>query len=144
MPEELNHGPRLTDEEYEKKIIAIHRDLPPMPSEEQDRQVRRRALDLAIDHRLGRDFPQERRELLWAIQERVEKRRLWLALTYPFRRFFAKRLAKGAQRLAGYLVGEYAKVLTRAELESFYGLEDGHRPALPIEIEQLKRPRNGR
>ena len=70
MPEKINHGPRLTDEEYEKKMIELHRDLPPMPSEEQDRQVRRMALDLAIDHRLGRDFPPERRELLWAIQQR--------------------------------------------------------------------------
>jgi hypothetical protein len=143
MPEELDHGPRLTDEEYEKRIIELHRDLQPMPSEDQDRQVRRMAMDLAIDHRLGRDFPQDRRELLWAIQERVEKRRLWLALTYPFRRFFAKSLARDAQGLAGYLVGEYAEVLTQAELKSFFSLEEGRRPALPIDIDQLKGTRKG-
>ncbi len=108
MQEELNHGPRLTDEEYDNGIIELHRDLPPMPSEQQDRQKRRMALNLAIDHRLGREFPQERRELLWAIQQRVEKRRLWLAFKYPFRRIFAKTLARGAQGLAGYLVDEYA------------------------------------
>jgi phytoene dehydrogenase-like protein len=144
MPEELDHGPRLTDEEYEKGIIELHRGLPPMPTEEQDRQVRRKALDLAIDHRLGRDFPPERRELLWAIQQRVEKRRLWLALAYPFRRFFAKSLARGAQGLAGYLVDEYAKVLTPTELENFFSLEEGQRPGLPIDLDQLKGPRSGR
>jgi hypothetical protein len=144
MPEELNHGPRLSDEEYEKRIIELHRDLPPMPTEEQDRQVRRMALDLAVDHRLGRDFPPERRASLWAVQQRVEKKRLWLALTYPFRRFFAKSLARSAQGLAGYLVDEYAKVLTKAELNSFFGLEDGQRPALPIDLDQLKGPRRGR
>jgi len=57
MQEELNHGPRLTDEEYDNGIIELHRDLPPMPSEQQDRQKRRMALNLAIDHRLGREFP---------------------------------------------------------------------------------------
>ena len=144
MPEELNHGPRLTDEEYEKKIIQLHRDLPPMPSKEQDRQVRRMALNLAIDHRLGRSFPQERRELLWAIQQRVEKRRLRLALAYPFRRFFSKGLARGAQGLAGYLVNEYANVLTTSELKSFFGLDKGQRPELPIDIDQLKNSRGGR
>jgi hypothetical protein len=140
MPEELNHGPRLTDEEYEKRIIELHRSLPPVPTEEQDRQVRRMALNLAIDHRLGRDFPQKRRELLWAKQHRVEKRRLWLALKYPFRRFFAKSLARGAQGLAGYLVDEYSEVLTKAELKSFFSLEEGQRPGLPIDMDQLKGP----
>ena len=144
MPEALNHGPRLTDEEYEKRIIELHRGLPPMPTEEQDRQVRRMALDLSIDHRLGRDFPQERRELLWAIQQRVEKRRLRLALKYPFRRLFAKSLARGAQGMAGYLVDEYAEVLTQAELKSFFGLEEGQRPALPIDMDQLKGTRKGK
>ena len=144
MPDALNHGPRLTDEEYEKRIIELHRGLPPMPTEEQDRQVRRMALDLSIDHRLGRDFPQERRELLWAIQQRVEKRRLWLALKYPFRRLFAKSLARGAQGLAGYLVDEYAGVLTQAEIKSFFGLEEGQRPALPIDMDQLKGTRKGK
>jgi len=125
-------------------MIELHRDLPPMPSEEQDRQVRRMALDLAIDHRLGRDFPPERRELLWAIQQRVEKKRLWLALKHPFRRLFAKDLARGAQGLAGYLVDEYAKVLTKSEVNSFFSLEEGQQPALPIDIDQLKRPQKGR
>jgi hypothetical protein len=97
MQEEANHGPRLTDEEYDKRIIELHRGLPSMPSEDQDRQVRRMALDLAIDHRLGCDFPQARRESLWAIQQRTEKRRLWFALKYPLRRLFAKRLARGDQ-----------------------------------------------
>ena len=142
MPAELNHGIRLTDEEYEKRIIELHRGLPPMPTEEQDRQVRRMALDLAIDHRLGRDFPPERRESLWAIQQRVEKKRLWLALKYPFRRFFAKSLARSAQGLAGYLVDEYAKILTPAELNHFFSLDKGRRPALPIDIGQLKGPRS--
>ena len=141
MQEELNHGPRLTVEEYERKIIELHSGLPPMPTKDQDREVRQMELNLAIDHRLGRDFPPERREDLWKIQQRVEKKRLWLALKYPLRRLFAKSLARDAQGLAGFLVDEYAKVLTQSELKSFFDLQEGQRPALPIDLNQLKSPR---
>jgi hypothetical protein len=143
MQEEINHGPRLSVEEYERKIIELHSGLPPMPTKDQDRQVRQMELNLAIDHRLGRDFPPERREALWKIQQRVEKKRLWLALKYPFRRFFANSLARDAQGLAGFLVDEYAKVLTQSELKSFFDLQEGERPVLPIDLDQLKRPRSG-
>jgi hypothetical protein len=141
MQEELNHGPRLTVEEYERKIIELHSGLPPMPTKDQDREVRQMELNLAIDHRLGRDFPPERREDLWKIQQRVEKKRLWLALKYPLRRLFAKSLARDAQGLAGFLVDEYAKALTQSELKSFFDLQEGQRPALPIDLNQLKSPR---
>jgi hypothetical protein len=117
--------------------------LPPMPTKDQDRQVRQMELNLAIDHRLGRDFPLERREALWNILQRVEKKRLWLALKYPLRRFFSKSLARDAQGLAGFLVDEYAKVLTQSELNSFFDLQEGQRPALPIDLNQLKSPRSG-
>ncbi len=140
MQEEFKYGPRLSDEEYDRRIIELHRDLPPLPTQDQERQVRRLELDLAIDHRLGCDFPQARREALWAIQQKVEKRRLWLALKYPLRRFFAKGLARDAQGLAGYLVDEYAKVLTEAELRAFFDLQEGRTAALPIDINQLKKP----
>ena len=142
MQEELKHGPRLTVEEYERKIIELHSGLPRMPTKDQDRQVRQMELNLAIDHRLGRDFPPERREALWKIQQRVEKKRLWLALKYPLRRLFAKSLARDAQGLAGFLVDEYAKVLTQSEVKSFFDLQEGERPALPIDLNQLKSPRS--
>ncbi len=144
MKEEFNHGPRLTVEEYERKIIELHSGLPPLPTREQEREVRRRELDLAIDHRLGRDFPRDLREALWKIQQRVEKKRLWLALKYPFRRIFSKSLARDAQGLAGFLVDEYAKVLTPSELNSFFDLQEGQRPALPIDLDQLKGHRGSR
>lgn len=133
MQEDLTHGPRLTDEEYEKRIVELHRRLPPMPTKDQDREVRRLELDLAIDHRLGRDFPRERREALWAVQQRVEKKRLRLGVKYLLRKLFAKGLPGDAQSLAGYMVDEYAKVLTKPELESFFGLREGERPTLPID-----------
>ena len=93
---------------------------------------------MAIDHRLGRDFPHDRREALWAIQQRVERKRCRLIFKYLLRRFFARSLARDAQGLAGYLVDEYAKELSESELESYFGAEEVRRPALPIDLDQLK------
>jgi len=139
MNDELGYGPRLADEEYDKQIIELHRGLPPVPSREQEQTVRRQELDLAINHRLGRDFPRSKREALWDIQQKIDKKRLGLIFKYVLRRFFARSLADDAQGLAGHLVHEYAKVLNKSELESFFGEEESRHPALPIDLRQLKK-----
>jgi len=93
-----------------------------MPTKEQDRDVRRRELELAIDHRLGRDFSPKRREALWAVKEGVEKRRLWLGVKFLVNKLFDKNINREAQGMAAYMVDEYAKVLTKEEVKSFFGL----------------------
>lgn len=125
MPEELDYGPRLTDDEYERRIIDLHRGLPPMPTKAQDEDVRRIELELAIDHRLGRDFPQARRAALWAARQRVEKRRLRFALTHLVRRLFGRPSAYEGGPLAEGVRNEYAKVLSGPELERFLGVAEG-------------------
>ncbi len=135
----FDHGPRLSDQEYDRRIIGLHSDLPAVPTREQDRRVRRHELELAIEHRLGRDFPLHRREALWAIQQRVERKRLRLIFWHLLKKCFPKSLARRAQGLAGYLVDEYAKELSESELDSFFGAEEVQRPALPIDLHQLKK-----
>jgi hypothetical protein len=141
MPEALDYGPRLTDDEYERRIIELHRGLPPMPTKAQDEAVRRGELELAIDYRLGRDFPRERREALWAVRQRVEKRRLRFAMRGLLGRLFGTPPASDAQRLAGYAVDEYATVLSGPELERFLGVPEGGQPALLIDADQLGKKR---
>jgi hypothetical protein len=134
----FDHGPRLTDEEYERRISELHsRSALPLTREE-ERDVRRQELDLAIDHRLGCHFPHERRRALWEIQQRVEKKRLRLMFKHVLKRCFAKGLIRDVQGLASFLVNEYAKVLNQAELESFFGSEEVRNPVLPIDPGQLK------
>src|SRR5438034_9060161 len=116
MDHDLDHGPRLTDDEYERRIVALRRRLPPISTAEQDREVLLQELDLAIDHRLGREFPRARREALWAAKERVEKKRLRLGATFLFKRLFGKSVTRQAQGLAGHTVDEYAKVLSPPEV----------------------------
>lgn len=138
MDSDLGHGPCLSIEEYEKKIHALYKQLPPEPSREQDERARRHELELTIDHRLGIDFPPERREALWAIQQRIERRRLLLLGRYFLKRIIPGSIAKGAQRLAGVVVEEYSRVLSRKELEHFFGEHETRQPALPIEPQRIK------
>ncbi len=129
----FDHGPRLSGEEYDKGIITLHSNLPPAPSRGQQRRVRRQELELAIDHRLGHDFPFGRREALWAIQQRVERKRFRLIFWHFLKRFSPKSLARRAQGLSSYLVEEYAKELSESELQCYFGAEEARRPALPEE-----------
>jgi hypothetical protein len=113
------YGPRLTGEEYDRAIVDLQRSMPPMPSREQERAQRRSALDLAIDHRLGRKFPQARRDALWAASERVESKRIWIGVKYLLRRLTGGRTH--ARALTKALGREYGKVLSPSELEQFLG-----------------------
>ena len=137
MQQEPEYGQRTSDDEYERRILDLYRSLPPLPSPDQDRDVRRQELDLAIDHRLGRNFPAERRAALWAVQQRVEKKRLRLGMKYLLRRLKARLFTHDAQSLAGYVSEEYGKVLSPEELNRFLDLKNDEPPALPVDIAHL-------
>jgi hypothetical protein len=137
--ETLNYGRRLSGEEYDHAIVALYSDLPPKPSWAQRKEVRRQELNLTLDYRLGLEFPLKKREALWAVQQEIEKHRIKIMFTYLLRRFFAKNLIREAKGLAGYVIEAYAKVLNQAELEQFFGEEEVRHPALPVELEQLKK-----
>lgn len=134
MLKPFDYGPRLTGGQYDRKVIELHGALPPKPTREQDRTVRRAELDIAIDYRLGVNFPGERRDALWAINERVERKRLRLIFKYIFKRIFSKSFQRAPQGIAGYLVSEYAKVLSKAELQAFFGADAVQTPSLPVDF----------
>jgi hypothetical protein len=125
------HGVRLSGEEYERRVIALHVGLPPDPPKERQRQLRRAELDLAIDHRLGRDFPLERRRALWEIQEQVERRRKRLVFRLLLSLVRTGSLERAANRLARNTVAAYGRVLTPAELDAFFGEAEARDPHLP-------------
>jgi hypothetical protein len=134
---DLGYGPRLTDAEYQRRIVELHSGRAEA-SDEADRLLRRRELELRIDYRLGRDFPSERREALWQVQERIEKRRLSLAFRHFMRQMFHRLLVHDTQRLARFAADEFGKVLSPREVERFLGLEPGETPQLPIDREARK------
>jgi hypothetical protein len=115
------HGERLSGSEYDRRVVELHEGLPPNPPKEVQRQLRRAELELAIDHRLGRDFPPERREALWKIQEQVERRRKRLVFRLLSNIVRTGSLERAADRLAQDTVAAYGRVLTPAELDAFFG-----------------------
>ena len=133
----MDYGTNLSGEEYDKRVVALHENLPHALSREMEKQLRREELEAMIDYRLGRNFPKEKRDLLWKVQERIEKKRTLLMLKYLFRHFFKKSFVQSAQNLAGYLVDEYATVLSKEELEMFFGKNEAADPALPIDMNKL-------
>lgn len=78
-------------------------------------------LELAIDHRLGMDFPPERRRELWEIRERVERRRKRLVFQLLSNIVRTGSLERAAERLARDTMAAYGRVLTPSELEAFFG-----------------------
>lgn len=130
---DLGHGTRLSAKEYERRIVALYAGLPPSPDKEEEISIRRRELDLTIDHRLGQDFPKDRREALWSIQQRVEKKRLRLMFQWLLHFISYRWVYSRANKLAGFLVDEYAKVLTKEELRAYFNLDEDERPTLPID-----------
>jgi hypothetical protein len=87
--------------------------------------VRRSELELAIDHRLGVEFPRERRDALWAIHERVQRRRGRLLLWHLVSRIMPGVLERRATRLAGFLTSEYGKVLVLGNSSCFWATITG-------------------
>jgi len=129
----VDHGPILSDDEYQRRVVELYSGLPPMPSKEADLEIRRRELDLLIDHRLGCRFPRDRRDALWQAQCHIEKKRVRLAFSSLTRALVPRRFRHGVEGLAGFVVNEYAKVLDPDELTRFLDLEDGKPPGLPFD-----------
>ncbi|HME73405.1 MAG TPA: hypothetical protein VKM54_26610 [Myxococcota bacterium] len=96
MGNDLGYGRRLSDEQYDRRIVELYTDQPEAPSKQQQEWLRRQELELAIDHRLGVEFPRARRDALWMIQQRVEKKRRRLILWHLLRRVLPGGLARSA------------------------------------------------
>jgi len=134
MGNEIDHGSRLSERDYERQMVDLYSRAPEHAADAADEKLRRRTLDLMIDFRLGRGFPRARRDALWKIQTIIEKRRfrmmlLWLLHAVPF-----SLLQRRANGLARYLVAEYATVLSEKELELFFDLKKHHPSVLPVDF----------
>lgn len=127
------YGPRLVQREYEQAMVELHsHTLPPREKLDED-FVRRRELDLNIDYRLGTAFPAERRDELWRIQKRIEKKRLRLAASWLAALVEPRQFIGSANRVAKFVVAEYGKVLAPDELEAYFGADEVAYPSLPLD-----------
>ena len=131
MDGDLDYGPRLSDVEYDRKIVELYDKSPSRTTKDQERHLIRQELELKIDYRLGQNFPRNRREQLWRVQQRIEQRRLWFGVRYMLRQIIRRSETTEAQQLAAGVVKEYTKVLNQTELYFFLGDDEARNPALP-------------
>ena len=111
-------GTRISGEEYDRRITALYRGTAPTPDAAEAARLARAELDITVDHRLGVDFPVDRRESLWHAQRRIERHRLrspLAGLAGVFARSIG--LETGVRRA-------YADVLTPEELHAFLQDDD--------------------
>ena len=120
---DLGYGSRLNSEEYTSSIIALYDQYPAMPTKKQDEMLRKATLDLTIDHRLGIEFPREKRNQLWSIQKDIDKKRFWIGAKY-----FVKSLLPGdshtlhEEELIACVLEKYRTVLNKQEIKQYFDL----------------------
>lgn len=128
-----DHGERLSGAEFDRRVADLHLSLPEHPTPEEERAVERLEFDLTVDYRLGVDFPEGRREALWAVQQRVRHRSLRTLIAWHLGKALPRFLASTAHRLAAGVIEDYEKILTPREMDSFFGEEEVLAPGLPID-----------
>jgi len=126
-----DYGPRLSEKEYGKRIVALHSNLPAAPSKPARMDVQRRELNLAIDYRLGQSFPQDRRTRLWEIHRRVGRRRMRMGLREALKTLLRMRRPSNVDGLAQWVVEQYREELSESELQAFFGKDEVVHPTLP-------------
>lgn len=116
----LHYGPRISDEEYDRRVVALHTSAAEK-GESRERRLRFAELNIMIDHRLGQDFPADRRRMLWEANEQAERRRRRLPFRFVIGLLRTRSVEAATEHLADDLVEAYAKVLTPRELQAFFG-----------------------
>ncbi|MGR0480880.1 MAG: hypothetical protein ACTFAL_05610 [Candidatus Electronema sp. V4] len=115
---------KRTLEEYEKAVVALHSSLPPDLPRKQQREVRKKELNLFVDYCFGLDFPDRRREEIWTVRDRIDRKLLWLTLKYVVKRICRRSFDADLISLTAFMRDEYAKVLSPSELRTFLKLKE--------------------
>ncbi len=116
----MDYGKKLTGEEYDREVIRLHVELPPVPIQKVEYKTECSEMDLWIDYKLGVDFPEEKRVKLWEIQKEVKRKLYRLIPKYYFLKLFRKCIDKDINDLTKYLYREFKTVLTQEEFNEYF------------------------
>lgn len=134
MGQAVEFGRRISGEEYDRRVAELYNGVPAVPDEKLDLELRRRELDLQIDHRLGVEFPVERRKRLFEVQRELDRVGPVSLLRYALGLVMPWFLLRHSRLLARDTVRAYAKVLSEEELRQFLDLEAGTPvPGMPVD-----------
>jgi len=111
----LPYGPTITQQQLEARVLALHNNAPPIPTPQQDRRIRHGELNAMIDHKLGVEFPVDRRERLWDVQQRLDRKRL----LHVLKGFITNPLSP-SEALDKPKIRGFAQVLNENELQAFF------------------------
>lgn len=113
-----DHGPRLSQAEYERRISALNASSPAIPTSEQEEARRLAEMSLLIDYHLGQNFPPDRRERVLQEHRKLTRRFVWRLLrsllTHPL---------SPSEGLARAQVRSFSKLLKDDELAALLDLD---------------------
>lgn len=121
----LPYGATISQQQYDERVLALHNNAPPIPTAHQDLQIRHGELNALIDHKLGTQFPHDRRKALWDIQCRLDRKRLLHVL-----KGFVTHPLSPSEALTKPQVKGFSNVLSENELQAFFEYS-------PSELERL-------
>lgn len=114
----FDFGTRLTQAEYEQRVIALHTAVR-VYNQEAEAAVRQADLNLLIDYSLGVKFPLDRRQALWKVQQQLDQQHGWNllkgVLAHP---------RDPSAALARAQVRAFSKLLDRNELRALLDLAE--------------------
>lgn len=110
-------GGRLSREEYERRVLALHTSRQGLPDRRQAQALRRAELELLIDYRLGTETPARLRDALWERQASLDRSLPWRLLLGVIRHPF-----RPSDALARTQVKAFSKVLSFSQLGRFFDL----------------------
>ncbi|WP_265211977.1 hypothetical protein [Herbaspirillum lusitanum] len=119
MPSDLNHGPKLTRQQFDRAVVELYERQGHTLGTPHDAELRQRELNLLIDYRLGRDFPADRRIQLWKIQQRIEQRRFRTLAQSVLVKILPRVKINRFNVLLGFARQSYSEVLTSQEIAAF-------------------------
>lgn len=111
----------LSGAEYDRRVVQLHEQLPEKATARQRESVKRAELELMIDHKLGLDFPAARREALWDVQQRIDRKRFRLLAAGIIDKLLPGFLTCRSHHMAQTAIDLYATVLDDDELKRFFG-----------------------
>jgi hypothetical protein len=135
------YGPRLSSDEYEQAVVELYRRAAEGRVGAGQGDVAQALKDgefnLAIDHKLGKNFPAEKRQALLEAKRRAEKQRLRLVGRFIRKCVRERKFASGMQVWLEHLAEAFSKVLSAEELNAFISERPGEKPIFPIEADKL-------
>jgi hypothetical protein len=127
-------GTMISEEQYLEAIRQLHRSGPETPPD----QLAEGEYQLMIDRKLGKDFPQDKREVMLAIYRVMCHERDTLMAQFLSGSLTPEAYSEQLHALLQGATRQYERILGPSQLEAFTGAAPGEAPALPIEPSNLK------